>query len=87
MYEWYEMSFLVYDGGSGAGTVYCLDCPPVFERSLQDELWGLDSEPSLADVRCALVHQIVRLYDGAVWAIRDIVRRIERVWKFALAAN
>lgn len=89
MYDWYEMTFFMHGRWNitGFGTIYCFNCPPTFQRALAEELRRAAGPVSLTMVRCAVIHQIVRLYDEAVWDIRDAVRGVEKVHHGAPVAD
>ncbi|KAI9783530.1 MAG: hypothetical protein M1839_003700 [Geoglossum umbratile] len=79
-YKWYEMGFFTYWDHSSRCKVLCIDTPKDLPSRLMEVLEK--SPPDRRDpfaMHAPLIDQIVRLYDDSVWAIRDPIRKIEKV--------
>lgn len=81
-YVWYQMAFFALRNASGRTTVLCFDTPDRFRLRLLEDLSSNSrgaNEPDIHQLHTFLVDQILNLYDASVWALRDIVRNVERV--------
>ena len=79
-YKWYEMGFFTRWDHSGHCKVLCIDTPKELPSKLKEVLTKspLDLKDPFA-MHAPLIDQIVKLYDDSVWAIRDPIRKIEKV--------
>jgi hypothetical protein len=79
-YRWYEMGFFTRWDHSGRCRVLCIDTPKELPSKLQKVLQKspFDLKDPFA-MHGPLIDQIVKLYDDSVWAIRDPIRKIEKV--------
>lgn len=81
-YEWYEMGFLTYCTAPNETIVLCFDVPDIFRTRLHDTLnftlWRRE-DYSISSLHAFLTKETIDLYDDSVWAIRDVVRDIEKV--------
>lgn len=81
-YVWYEMSFFTVRSAGGSSTVLCFNTPHHFRvrlfKALSSNSRGFD-EPDMYQLHTYLTDQVLNLYDEAIWALRDIVRNVEKV--------
>ncbi|KAB8339015.1 hypothetical protein FH972_021954 [Carpinus fangiana] len=81
-YEWYEMTFHCVFKSNDRVTLLCFDVPKTRQDYLKGELCSsevaVDTHTWFYTCQAALVHWIVDLYDDSIWAIRDVVRGIEK---------
>jgi hypothetical protein len=81
-YVWYQMGFFALQNAAGRTTVLCFDTPDRFRLQLLEDLNSSSrgfKEPDIHQLHTFLVEQILNLYDESVWALRDIVREVEKV--------
>ncbi|KIW18371.1 hypothetical protein PV08_02659 [Exophiala spinifera] len=80
-YEWYEMIFHVYAQLNRGIVAFCLNTPEIFRDNLVDMMSSgkcdttEDAAPLLQDM---ILAEVVKMYDHAVWTIRDHVRKLEK---------
>lgn len=81
-YVWYSIEFFAFQSASGRTSVLCLDTPDRFRLRLLESLkshgWRFN-DPDIYQLHTFLLDQIINLYDESVWALRDVVRNLERV--------
>jgi hypothetical protein len=81
-YEWYEMGFFALSLAPGRTTFICFNTPDRFRLRLLDALnstsHSLD-EPDIYQLHAYVIEQILNLYNESVWAIRHVVRDVEKV--------
>ena len=81
-YTWHEMSFHT-KWTPNVNVAICFDVPKEIQRSIIKAL-SLQEHPwDLYDVyasHAVILEEIVHLFGRSVWAIRDEVRRIEKVF-------
>jgi hypothetical protein len=81
-YKWYEMGFLTYSTAPNKTIVLCFDVPDLFRTRLHDtlnsSLWRPEDH-NKSSLHAFLTKEAIDLYDDSVWAIRDVVRKIEKV--------
>jgi hypothetical protein len=81
-YEWYEMGFLTYCTAPNKTIALCFDVPDIFRQRLHDTLNFSRLRPedyNKSSIHIFLIKEAVDLYDDSVWAIRDVIRNIEKV--------
>lgn len=76
------MGFFALQTAAGQVVILCFDTPEHFRQrlfqALNSSTWTL-SEPVIYQLHAYLIDQIINLYDESVWALRDIVRDVEKV--------
>lgn len=83
-YVWYEMGFFTRWRDGGYCQVLCVDTPPDLkcrlQKAVQEKLdfGDLDFRDPFA-MHAPLLDELVYYNDKSVWAIRDPIRRIEKV--------
>lgn len=90
VYLWYSLGFFAFQNASGKTSVLCLDTPDRFRLGLLENLkshsWRFH-DPDIYQLHTFLLEQIIILYDESVWALRDLVRNLERVSGIAVQAD
>ena len=79
-YEWYEMSFFSHSVGRAQKLMLCLDTPSFFKTWLLRPISSavpIESKLGIYSMHLLILEELVRLYDRALWSLRDVVRRIE----------
>lgn len=82
IYAWYEMTFFTKWICPDATTVFCFDLPQTLEERIR---LSLSSNPAKLDaldhysLHALIVDEIVDQFEASVWAMRDVIRRFERV--------
>ncbi|KAF7504365.1 hypothetical protein GJ744_002422 [Endocarpon pusillum] len=81
VYVWYSIKFWAFQTASGKTSVLCFDAPDRFRLELLESLksrgWR-SNDPGIYQLHTFLLDQIINLYDESVWALRDLVRNLER---------
>lgn len=91
-YKWNEMTFLSrWDHAQQSHQVLCIDTPDHFSTRMLGALQGQNGESHIHSgagedyfkdpfsMHAALLDQVVEWNDTSVWAIRDPIRKIEKV--------
>lgn len=70
--------------------VLCVDTPDCFreqmKHTMESERGALDLNDPFA-LHIPLMDQIITLYNQSVWSIRDLIRRMEKVFLWSVLAN
>ena len=82
-YEWYEMGFFTTWISQNSHSIFCFDMP---QSSLADLTKAVSSSSSRAldsasiyALHVNIIDEILKLFDTAVWSLRDIIREVELV--------
>jgi hypothetical protein len=81
-YEWYEMTFLM-SWEPERSNMYCFNCPDNMLQLLKTAISNRSTPLNFADpfsMYVPLMDEIVKLYDSSVWAVRHVLRQIEKVY-------
>jgi hypothetical protein len=82
MYDWYEMGFVSLWKSTDVNVIICFDAPAPFQIGLQNALCSSPVKPDLSEaysMHVLIVQEVINLFDGSVWALRDAIRSIEMV--------
>lgn len=78
-YTWHEMGFMSFSSDSRS-TILCFDVPKVVITGLKDVLCAsAEQYGGPFGLHVPLLEELVKLYDGSVWGMRDILRDREKV--------
>jgi hypothetical protein len=81
-YEWYMMGFATKWLPSNQSAVLCFGVPLSLQKSLHNALKSNQESRGFPDpysLHVAIVEEVIKLYDTAVWTLRGLVRDIEKV--------
>lgn len=81
-YEWYEMGFFTKWASPNSHIVLCFDIPQSLLASLTKAVSSssmiLDSA-SIYSLHIIIIDEVLKLFDTAIWSIRDVIRKAELV--------
>ena len=88
-YEWYEMGFFTTWISQNSHSIFCFDMP---QSSLADLTKAVSSSSSSSSsssrtldsasiyaLHVIIIDEILKLFDTAVWSLRDTIREVELV--------
>ena len=79
-YQWHELFFHTR-WTPHSNSVLCFDIPRPIQAKIEERVSSLDSTdlPNLYALHVPVIEEVIQLYNDSVWALRDEIRRVEKV--------
>ncbi len=82
MYTWHEMGFFSLWVPDTINVMLCFDVPLMIQNAIKSHFTICKTPCDMGQMYCLhaiIIEEIVEQFECSVWAIRDIVRNVEKV--------